>query len=57
MEIGINQTVDTDRIIAIANTPSKYNITSRIIDICGISPTLAARDYKGPVQIAIKDKE
>lgn len=50
-----HRTMDTNRIIVIANTPSPYNDTSRVLSADGICPTLAARDYKGPKLIAIKN--
>jgi DNA (cytosine-5)-methyltransferase 1 len=39
----------------IANTPSPFVSESNIYDVNGISPTLMARDYKGPKLIAIKN--
>ena len=47
--------MDTNRIIVIANTPSPYNDTSRVLSANGICSTVAARDYKGPKKIAIKN--
>ena len=47
--------MDTNRIIVIANTPSSLISVSNIYDINGISPTLTARDYKGPVKVLIKN--
>ena len=47
--------MDTNRIIVIANTPSSFISESNIYDINGISPTLTARDYKGPVKVLIKN--
>ena len=47
--------MDINRIIVIANTPSPRNDASRVLSADGICPTLAARDYKGPKLIAIKN--
>ena len=40
----------------IANTPSPFRSESNVYDVNGISPTLTARDYKGPKLIAIKSE-
>ena len=45
----------TNKIIVFANTPSTFVSESNIYDVNGISPTLMARDYKGPKLIAIKN--
>ena len=39
----------------IANTPSPFRSESNVYDVNGISPTLTARDYKGPVKVLIKN--
>ena len=39
----------------IANTPSTFRSESNVYDVNGISPTLTARDYKGPVKVLIKN--
>ena len=39
----------------IANTPSPFKSESNVYDVNGISPTLNARDYKGPVKVLIKN--
>ena len=38
-----------------ANTPSPFRSESNVYDVNGISPTLNARDYKGPVKVLIKN--
>lgn len=45
----------TDKIIVVANTPSSFRSESNVYDVNGISPTLTARDYKGPVKVLIKN--
>ena len=47
--------MDTNRIIVIANTSSPYNDASRVLSADGTCSTSAARDYKGPKKIAIKN--
>ncbi len=39
----------------IANTPSPFKSESNVYDVNGSSPTLTARDYKGPVKVLIKN--
>ena len=41
----------------IANTPSPFKSESNVYDVNGISPTLTARDNKGPVKVLIKKKK
>ena len=41
-----------NKIIVVANTPSPFVSESNIYDVNGISPTLIARDYKGPKNMA-----
>ena len=43
-------------ILIIANTPSPFISESNVYDVNGISPTLTARDYKGPKLIEIKSE-
>ena len=50
-----HRTMDTNRIIVIANTPSPYNAANRVLSADGICSTLTARDYKGPKLVAIKN--
>ena len=45
----------TDKIIVVANTPSSFRSESNVYDVNGISPTLTATDYKGPVKVLIKN--
>ena len=47
--------MDTNKIIVVANTPSSFISESNVYDVNGTSPTLTARDYKGPKLIAIKN--
>ena len=47
------RTVDTNRIIVIANTNGKYEESNRVYSSEGVIATLAARDYNGPKLIAI----
>ncbi|WP_203268498.1 hypothetical protein [Streptococcus uberis] len=49
--------MDTNRIIVIANTNGRYEESNRVYSSEGIVATLAARDYKGPKLIAIKNKK
>ena len=49
--------MDTNRIIVIANTPSPYNDTSRVLSANGICSTLAARDYKGLKKLQLKTQQ
>ena len=48
--------MDTNKIMIIANTQSPFRSESKIYDINGVSPTLTARDYKGPKLIATKSE-
>ena len=45
----------TNRIIVVANTPDKFEANNKVYSSEGIVATLAARDYKGPKLIAIKN--
>ena len=47
--------MDTNKIMIIANTPSPFRSESNVYDVNGISPTLTARDHKGPVKVLIKN--
>lgn len=47
--------MDTNKIIIAANTPSNFKSSNRVYSLEGIVGTLAARDYKGPKLIAIKN--
>ena len=47
--------MDTNKIIIVANTPSPFRSESNVYYVNGISPTLTARDYKGPVKVLIKN--
>ncbi|PTH92929.1 DNA (cytosine-5-)-methyltransferase [Staphylococcus xylosus] len=43
------------KVAVIGNTANKGHRSQDVHDIDGISPTIAARDYKGPKQIAIRE--
>ena len=50
------RTMDTNRIIVIANTNGKYEQSNRVYSSEGIVATLAGRDYKGAKLIAVKSE-
>ena len=47
--------MDTNRIIVIAKTQDKFEASNRVYSSERIVAVLAARDYKGPKLIAIKN--
>lgn len=43
------------KVAVIGNTSNTHHNAHNVHDVNGLSPTIAARDYKGPKQIAIKE--
>ena len=45
--------MEEKRIVIIGILENTYDISSRIYEISGISPTISARDYKGPIKVLV----
>ena len=45
--------MEEKRIIIVGVLEKTYDISSRIYESRGISPTISARDYKGPIKVLV----